>query len=247
MEDAILPAGFFAMWATRRMHERGTKPEHLAKIAAKNWNNGAMNPMAQRQPKEPVTAEKVLQLAHGGVAADDDDVVPDRRRRRLRDRRHASSWRRSCSPDRPVVRVAASTLQSERYERGHLFQGPVVGPARMTVDTSQRRLRAGGRRPARTSTSSRCTTPSPSRSSSTTSCSASVSRARPRRASSAATSSSAAAAGVDRRRPDRARPPGRPDRPGADLGDHAAAARRGRQAPGREGQEGARRASASAT
>jgi hypothetical protein len=23
--DAILPAAFFAMWATRRMHERGTK------------------------------------------------------------------------------------------------------------------------------------------------------------------------------------------------------------------------------
>ena len=49
MEDAILPAGFFAMWATRRMHERGTKPEHLARIAAKNFNNGAQNPMAQRQ------------------------------------------------------------------------------------------------------------------------------------------------------------------------------------------------------
>ena len=49
MEDAILPAAFFAMWATRRMHERGTKPEHLAAIAAKNWNNGALNPMSQRQ------------------------------------------------------------------------------------------------------------------------------------------------------------------------------------------------------
>ncbi|TMB49987.1 MAG: thiolase family protein, partial [Deltaproteobacteria bacterium] len=34
LEDAILPAAFFALWATRRMHERGTKPEHLASIAA---------------------------------------------------------------------------------------------------------------------------------------------------------------------------------------------------------------------
>src|SRR5438552_11475025 len=33
LEDAILPAAFFALWATRRMHERGTKPEHLAAIA----------------------------------------------------------------------------------------------------------------------------------------------------------------------------------------------------------------------
>ena len=48
------------MWATRRMHERGTKPEHLAKIAAKNWNYGALNPMSQRQAKETVTPEQVL-------------------------------------------------------------------------------------------------------------------------------------------------------------------------------------------
>src|SRR5437867_4056453 len=60
LEDAILPAAFFALWATRRMHERGTKPEHLAAIAAKNWNNGALNPMSQRQPERPVTVEKVL-------------------------------------------------------------------------------------------------------------------------------------------------------------------------------------------
>src|SRR2546428_736069 len=60
LEDAILPAAFFALWATRRMHERGTKPEHLAAIAAKNWNNGALNPMSQRQAEKPVTAEKVL-------------------------------------------------------------------------------------------------------------------------------------------------------------------------------------------
>ena len=87
MEDAILPAAFFAMWATRRMHERGTKPEHLARIAAKNFNNGAKNPMSQRQPKEHDHAGEGAAVAHGGVAADDDDVVPDRRRRRVRDRR----------------------------------------------------------------------------------------------------------------------------------------------------------------
>jgi acetyl-CoA acetyltransferase len=40
-------------------------------------------------------------------------------------------------PDRPVVKVVASTLQSERYARGHLFQGPVVGPAQMTIDSSR--------------------------------------------------------------------------------------------------------------
>jgi len=136
LEDAILPAAFFALWATRRMHERGTKPEHLAAIAAKNWNNGALNPMSQRQPERPVTVEKVLgsrmvawplttmmscPIGDGAAAA---IVGRPEIARRLR-------------PGRPVVRVAASELQTERYAPGHLFVGPVVGPARMTTDTSR--------------------------------------------------------------------------------------------------------------
>jgi len=133
LEDAILPAAFFAMWATRRMHERGTKPEHLAKIAAKNWNNGALNPMSQRQPKEKVTVEGVLKagmvawpltkmmacpIGDGAAAA----VVC-----RL-------DTAKKLSKGRPIVRIAASHLGSEKYERGHLFMGPVVGPARMSRD-----------------------------------------------------------------------------------------------------------------
>jgi acetyl-CoA acetyltransferase len=136
LEDAILPAAFFALWATRRMHERGTKPEHLAAIAAKNFNNGALNPMSQRQPDTPVTVEKVLgsrmvawplttmmscPVGDGAAAA---IVGRPELARRLR-------------PGRPAVRVLASELQTERYARGHLFIGPVVGPARMTADTSR--------------------------------------------------------------------------------------------------------------
>ncbi|MBX3025471.1 thiolase family protein [bacterium] len=135
LEDAILPAAFFAMWATRRMHERGTKPEHLARIAAKNFNNGALNPMAQRQAKERITAEKVLSsgmvawpltkmmscpIGDGAACAIVGTVEMAKKLR----------------PGRPVVKIAASTLQSERYERGHIFQGPVVGPARMSIDSS---------------------------------------------------------------------------------------------------------------
>lgn len=135
MEDAILPAGFFAMWATRRMHERGTKPEHLAKIAAKNFNNGALNPMAQRQARERITPEKVL--ASGMVA------WPLTRMMSCPIGDGAAcaivgtvEMARKLRPGRPVVQVVASTLQSERYERGHIFQGPVVGPARMSIDSS---------------------------------------------------------------------------------------------------------------
>jgi len=87
MEDAILPAGFFAMWATRRMHERGTKPEHLARIAAKNFNNGAHNPMAQRQAKEHITPERVAHLRR---------TLPAQKRHQLTDDiRLAPSWMHS--------------------------------------------------------------------------------------------------------------------------------------------------------
>jgi acetyl-CoA acetyltransferase len=135
LEDAILPAAFFALWATRRMHERGTKPEHLAAIGAKNFNNGALNPMSQRQPDKPVTVEKVLAsrmiawplttmmscpIGDGAACA----IVG------------TTALAKKLRPGRPIVRVLASELQTERYERGHLFIGPVVGPGRMTVDTS---------------------------------------------------------------------------------------------------------------
>ncbi len=136
MDEVILPAAFFAMWATRRMHERGMRPEHLAAIAAKNWNNGALNPMSQRQPDKDVTVEKVLAsrmvawplttmmscpIGDGAAAA----VVG------------RADLAKRLRPDRPIVRVLASSLQSERYAPGHLFQGPVVGPPAMTIDTSR--------------------------------------------------------------------------------------------------------------
>jgi acetyl-CoA acetyltransferase len=35
------------------------------------------------------------------------------------------------------VRVLASHLGSEKYERGHLFMGPVVGPAQMSRDAAK--------------------------------------------------------------------------------------------------------------
>jgi acetyl-CoA acetyltransferase len=136
MDGVILPAAFFAMWATRRMHERGTTAAHLARIAAKNWNNGGLNPKSQRQPTETVSADKVL--ASRMVAwplttmmscpTGDGAVVAIVGRPEIA---------RRLNPGRPVVKVVASTLQSEKYTRGHLFEGPVVGPAQMTIDSSR--------------------------------------------------------------------------------------------------------------
>jgi acetyl-CoA acetyltransferase len=136
LEDAILPAAFFAMWATRRMHERGTKPEHLAKIAAKNWTNGGKNPMSQRQPDKPVAPEKVLasRMVAWPLTTMMSCPIGDGAACAIVGR---ADLAKNLNPGRPLVRVLASDLQSERYDRGHLFMGPVVGPGRMTVDTSK--------------------------------------------------------------------------------------------------------------
>src|SRR5262245_7880226 len=147
MEDAILPAAFFALWATRRMHERGMKPEHLARIGAKNFNNGALNPMSQRQAEKPVTVDKVLgsRMVAWPLTTMMSCPIGDGAACAIVGR---ADLAKKLHPDRPVVRVVASSLQSERYARGHLFQGPVVGPAQMTIDTSRAVYEEAGLGPA---------------------------------------------------------------------------------------------------
>ncbi len=143
IDAPILPAAYFALWAQRRMHERGTTPEIFATIAAKNWNYGAVCPWAHRQSDHVVTAEEVLGsrlvaeplTAMMCCPADDgaacivvarEDIV------------------RARQPDRPLVRALASALTSETYSPGHTFVGPVVGPATMTRDTALECYEAAG-------------------------------------------------------------------------------------------------------
>lgn len=142
-EGAILPAAYFAMWAMRRMHDCGTTPETLAKIAAKNWNHGALNPKADRQPDHRVTPEEVLASrmiaepltsmmstpADAGAAC----VIIGRK-----------ELARKYNPGRKVVTVAASALQSEKYTPGHVFMGPVVGPPQITADTAREAYEKAG-------------------------------------------------------------------------------------------------------
>jgi acetyl-CoA acetyltransferase len=135
IDSVILPAAYFALWAMRRMHERGTKPEHFAKIAAKNWNHGALCPVADRQADHRVTAEEVLAsamiaeplTAMMACPADDGAACAILAAPELVQKLH---------PGRPLVRVLSSALQSETYTPGHTFVGPVVGPATMSRDTA---------------------------------------------------------------------------------------------------------------
>ena len=135
IDSIILPAAFFAMWATRRMHENGTTIDTFAKIAAKNWNHARFNKYAQRQSKELVTPEDILKsrmvayphtskmaaaTGGGGAAA---IVATKEVAERL-------------AGGRPLVKVLASQLQSEQYTEGHVFMGAVVGPPELTRSTS---------------------------------------------------------------------------------------------------------------
>jgi acetyl-CoA acetyltransferase len=132
-ESVVTPAAFFAFWAVRRMHERGTTVETLAAIAAKNWNHAALNPKAERQPDSPVTVEQVLKsrmvafphtarmaapMGAGAAAA----IVGSR---------DALDRLAATVNGRGPVRVAAAQSHSERYVEGHLFAGAVVGPPEM--------------------------------------------------------------------------------------------------------------------
>jgi len=136
LDSVILPAAYFALWAQRRMHDRGATPAHFAAIAAKNWNHGALCPWSDRQPDHEVTVEEVLAsrmiaeplTAMMACPADDGAaciIVA------------STEWVQRHQPGRRLVRPIASALRSESYSPGHTFLGPVVGPATMSRDTAQ--------------------------------------------------------------------------------------------------------------
>lgn len=136
VEQIVLPAAFFAMWATRRMHEYGTTEETFAKIAAKNWNHARLNPYAQRRSDHEVTVEEVLAskpvayphtskmacAAGGGAAC----AI-------LGNKKMAEKY----ANGRPLVKVTGSQSKSEHYTPGHVFLGAVVGPGDLTKVTTQ--------------------------------------------------------------------------------------------------------------
>jgi acetyl-CoA acetyltransferase len=136
LDATILPAAYFALWAQRRMHDHGTKPEHFAAIAAKNWNHGALNPLSHRQPEHEVTVDEVLAsqmiaeplTAMMSCPADDGAACAIVA---------SAEWVRHHESHRRLVRPIASALQSETYSPGHTFLGPVVGPATMTAATAR--------------------------------------------------------------------------------------------------------------
>jgi acetyl-CoA acetyltransferase len=143
VETVMLPAAFFAMWATRRMHDHGTTVETFARIAAKNWNHARHNPLAQRRADHEVTVEEVLaskmiayphtsKMACAAGAGAACAIVATR------------AVAERLANGRPLVRVAASVQQTERYTDGHIFMGAVVGPGELTRTTAVAAYEAAG-------------------------------------------------------------------------------------------------------
>jgi acetyl-CoA acetyltransferase len=142
-ESLMASAASFALWASRRMHERGTQPKHLAALAAKNWNAARDNPLAYHRADHVVTPEEVLASPPvatpltqmmgapmgGGAAAvlvAREDLV---RRRR---------------PGEPLVHVCATSLVTESYDPGWIALGPSVGPPEMTAAAARAAYESAG-------------------------------------------------------------------------------------------------------
>ena len=144
IDAPILPASYFAMWAQRRMHERGTTPEHVrhdrgeelelrrgrrrCRIGSPITWSRAEEVLAARMVAEPLTTMMCCPADDGAacVILAREDLV------------------RARQPGRRLVRPLASALQSETYARGHTFVGPVVGPSTMTRDTGLECYEAAG-------------------------------------------------------------------------------------------------------
>ncbi|CAB3745552.1 3-ketoacyl-CoA thiolase [Paraburkholderia sediminicola] len=148
VEDIIVSEGnfppvvSFALWAKRRMYERGTTREQLAAIAAKNWNYARSNPYAARQSAAEVTIDRVL---GSRIVADPFTSMM------------CTPWGEGaaaavlCSDDawpetslHPRIRLASSAFGSDSYSRELILEGAIVGPPELSRTTAAKALRQAG-------------------------------------------------------------------------------------------------------
>ncbi len=71
----FLTTKFFAMKINRYMHDYGIARQTLARVAAKNYRNGALNPNAFRR-QAAVSEEEILESRDGQLSADAVHVLP---------------------------------------------------------------------------------------------------------------------------------------------------------------------------
>ena len=146
----FLTTKFFGMKINKYMHDHGISHETLAKVAAKNYRNGALNPNAFR--RKPLSEEEILGVADAQLPADAVHVLQPRRRRgrgrAVPGRARAPLHRHADLParDRPCAR--AGSARSRCTARG-CRSSETVGPDGRRV---ARRVRDGRASAPRTST-----------------------------------------------------------------------------------------------
>lgn len=139
------PPALFAMWARQRMHEAGTRPEHFAMVAAKNWNYARSQPHAARRADHEVTAEEVLaskMVAYPMTAMMCTPWVFGAAAIVLASR---EGLKRLPGPRWPLSCIRSSEAQSEIYTGPHhIIEGAVVGPPEISRDTVKAALGRAG-------------------------------------------------------------------------------------------------------
>ncbi len=145
LKGFLPPPALFAMWAQRRMHDHGTKPEHLAMVAAKNWNYARNIPHAARRSDHEVTVDEVLAsrtVAEPLTAMMSTPWVFGASAVILASR---EGLKRLPQAQWPMPRIAASEWQTEVYEDYHIFEGAIVGPPAISRTTFEAALSAAGK------------------------------------------------------------------------------------------------------
>jgi len=145
-EGHFPPVVSFALWARRRMHEHGTTSEHLAAIAAKNWNYARANPYAARRAPQPVDVARVLGSRMVADPFTSMMCTPWGEGAAAAVLCAASAW--PTHARQPRVRLAASQCGSDAYSADLVLEGAIVGPPQLTRDTAARAYAAAGVSPA---------------------------------------------------------------------------------------------------
>jgi acetyl-CoA acetyltransferase len=138
------PVVSFALWAQERISEVGTRAEHLAMVAAKNWNYARDNPKAARRSRDPVTVQKVLgsrlvadpltsmMCTPWGEGAAAVVLVSEAGRRRI---------------GKGSVQLSATVLSSDRFAPRQVLEGSIVGSPELTRRTADTALTLAGLTP----------------------------------------------------------------------------------------------------
>jgi acetyl-CoA C-acetyltransferase len=137
--DRLPPQVHYAIEATRWLHDRGCGPEVFAAVAAKSWNQAALNPLAARRPDHVVTTEEVLtsrmvatpltrMMCHASADGAAAAVIT----------RNEIEGSVELSAIEQTSRLGTPTWPAD---------GPVVGPPSQTVLTARRAYADAGIRP----------------------------------------------------------------------------------------------------